>query len=130
MLSVCGRYTASDFTFSSTLSNSGALHACYYQKCSPDLSVGAELATNLRLGAGESRATLEGSVTGVFLAIAANDFAEVLKSSPARHSVYATTGSNHSIASGRLAFVLGLQGPCAAYDAACPPALVAGAAAR
>ena len=58
VLSVCGRYTASDFTFSSTLSNSGALHACYYQKCSPDLSVGAELETNLRMGAGESRATV------------------------------------------------------------------------
>merc|ERR1712154_759404 len=56
VLSAVGRYTGSDFTFSSTLANSGALHACYYQKCSQDLSVGAELEMNLR--AGESRASV------------------------------------------------------------------------
>jgi mitochondrial import receptor subunit TOM40 len=56
VLSVLGRYTGSDFTFSSSLSNSGALHACYYQKCSQDLSVGAELDTNIRMG--ESKATV------------------------------------------------------------------------
>ena len=56
MLSAVGRYTGSDFTFSSTLANSGALHACYYQKCSQDLSVGAELEMSLR--AGESRASV------------------------------------------------------------------------
>merc|ERR1719452_98221 len=42
VLSAVGRYTGSDFTFSSTLANSGALHACYYQKCSQDLRGGAE----------------------------------------------------------------------------------------
>merc|ERR1719422_412781 len=56
VLSAVGRYMGSDFTFSSTLANSGALHACYYQKCSQDLSVGAELEMNLR--AGESRASV------------------------------------------------------------------------
>ena len=56
VLSLVGRYTGSDFTFSSSLSNSGAVHACYYQKCSQDLSVGAELDTNLRMG--ESKATV------------------------------------------------------------------------
>ena len=56
VLSVVGRYTGSDCTVSTTVSNSGALHACYYQKCSQDLSVGAELETNLRMG--ESRATV------------------------------------------------------------------------
>ena len=80
-------------------------------------------------GAGRSRAALEGSLTGVFLAIAANDFAEVVRSSPAGRSVYAATGSSHSIASGRLSFVLGLQGPCVAYDTACSAALAAGHAA-
>ena len=56
VLSVVGRYTGSDCTVSTTVSNSGALHARYYQKCSQDLSVGAELETNLRMG--ESRATV------------------------------------------------------------------------
>merc|ERR1711995_259728 len=70
-----------------------------------------------------------GSLTGVFLGIAANDYAEVLRSSPAGCSVYAATGSSHSIASGRLGYVLGLHGLCAAYDLACSAALVANHAA-
>ena len=71
------------------------------------------------------RASLGGSLTGVFVAIAANEFAQLLATSPAGASVYAATGSAHSIASGRLSFVLGLHGACAAYDSACSAALVA-----
>ena len=56
VLSVVGRYSDSDFSLSGSLSNNGALHACYYQKCSQDLSVGAELDTNIKMG--ESRATV------------------------------------------------------------------------
>ena len=59
----------------------------------------------------------------------ANDFAEVLRTSPAGRSVYAATGSAHSIAAGRLSYALGLQGPCVAYDTACSAALAAGHAA-
>ncbi len=72
------------------------------------------------------RAELMGSATGVFLGIAGHDFVEVLKASPAGRSVYAATGSSHSIAAGRLSFVLGLQGPCVSYDTACSSALAAG----
>ena len=79
--------------------------------------------------AGLQRAALEGSATGVFCAIASFDFPTVLKASPAWGSVYAATGSSHSIASGRLSFVLGLQGPCCAYDTACSSAVAAGHAA-
>merc|ERR1719341_2410992 len=50
VLSVLGRYTGADYSLSATVSNSGSLHACYYQKCSSALSVGAELETNLRMG--------------------------------------------------------------------------------
>jgi len=56
VLSMVGRYTGIDYNASASLSNSGALHACYYQKCSQDLSVGAELDTNIKMG--ESRATV------------------------------------------------------------------------
>ena len=66
--------------------------------------------------AGLRRAELLGSETGVFVGIAANDFAEVLRASPAGRSVYAATGSSHSIAAGRLSYVLGLQGPCVSFD--------------
>ena len=59
----------------------------------------------------------------------ANCFAEVLRSSPTQSSVYAATGSSHSVAAGRLSYVLGLQGPCVSFDTACSSALVAGHAA-
>ena len=73
---------------------------------------------------------LSRSLTGVFVAIASNDWADIVKSSaPLSRSVYAATGSPHSIASGRLSFALGLQGPCVSYDTACSAALVASHAA-
>ena len=75
--------------------------------------------------AGHDRASLLGSNMGVFVGIAANDFAEVLKASPQGQSVYAATGAAHAIASGRLSYIFGLQGPCAAYDTACSSTLTA-----
>jgi len=48
-LSVAGRYSGPDYSLSSTLSNSGSLHACFYQKCSEDLQVGTELEANLKM---------------------------------------------------------------------------------
>ena len=76
-------------------------------------------------GSGLDRALLLGSNTGIFLGIGATEFAQVLAASPAGSSVYAATGSNLAIASGRLSYVLGLNGPCASYDTACSAALVA-----
>ena len=81
-------------------------------------------------GAGQTKVELSRSLTGVFVAIASNDWADIVKSSsPLSRSVYAATGSPHSIASGRLSFALGLQGPCVSYDTACSAALVASHAA-
>ena len=70
------------------------------------------------------RSALGGSLTGVHLGITAHEFEGVLAASPASASVYAATGSALSIASGRLSYVLGLHGACAAYDSACSAALV------
>jgi len=50
VLSALARYSGEDFSLSGTVSNAGSLHACYYQKCSNDLSVSTELETNLRMG--------------------------------------------------------------------------------
>jgi len=50
VLSLLARYSGPEFSLSGTISNSGSLHAAYYQKCSQDLSVGTELETNLRMG--------------------------------------------------------------------------------
>ena len=75
--------------------------------------------------AGLERESLEASLTGVFLGISTSDFTRVLAQLPGGAGVYAATGTSQSIASGRLSFVLGLQGPCASYDTACSAALVA-----
>jgi len=56
VLSLVARYSGSDFKLSGSVANTGAVHACYYQKCSQDLSVGAELESNIKMG--ESRASV------------------------------------------------------------------------
>ena len=85
-------------------------------------------------GAGMTRSTLAGSLTGVFVAITSDDFARLAPATRAGAtgaadgvptSAYSTTGTSHAIAAGRLSFVLGLHGPCAAYDTACSSGLVA-----
>ena len=73
----------------------------------------------------QDRASLEGSITGVFVGIIAGDYSAVLFASPAGSSVYASTSTVASVACGRLAYVLGLHGPAAAYDTACSSALTA-----
>lgn len=55
LLSIAGRYTASNYIWSGTLS-SNAAHACYYHKGSESLQVGVEVESDFRLG--ESVATL------------------------------------------------------------------------
>jgi len=56
VLSAAGRYSGPDYSLSTTIGNAGSLHACYYQKCSEELSVGAEIETNIRMQ--ESKATV------------------------------------------------------------------------
>ena len=64
--------------------------------------------------------------TGVFVGIERPDWATVQAAVPELHnSVYAATGGTVSVASGRLSFVLGLEGPCVSVDTACSSALVA-----
>eukprot|EP00966_Prymnesium_polylepis_P087375 2021975-Prymnesium_polylepis.1 len=76
--------------------------------------------------AGFTRALLDGTGAGVFLGIQALEYMEIVTSSPLASSVYGLSGAAHAVASGRLSFVLGLEGPCAAYDTACSAGLVAG----
>ena len=74
-------------------------------------------------GAGERRASLQVSDTAVFLGITHADFGVSLTTS--NKSVNAATEALISIASGRLSFVLGMQGPCTSVDTASSSALVA-----
>lgn len=76
--------------------------------------------------AGQSPDQLLGSQTGVFVGIASIDYGHLLLSqAPADIDAYLGVGFAHSIAAGRLAYVLGTQGPTVAIDTACSSSLVA-----
>jgi acyl transferase domain-containing protein/acyl carrier protein len=77
--------------------------------------------------AGQAPDSLTGSATGVFIGIGTSDYATLqLKNSPLDQiDAYKASGSAHSIASGRLSYVMGLQGPSVSIDTACSSSLVA-----
>ncbi|MEK7727815.1 MAG: SDR family NAD(P)-dependent oxidoreductase, partial [candidate division KSB1 bacterium] len=70
---------------------------------------------------------LVGSATGVFVGIGGMDYAlmQMKNYDPLNIDAYAGTGSAFSVASGRISYTLGLQGPCLAVDTACSSSLVA-----
>ncbi|GAA6617368.1 hypothetical protein NUACC26_031780 [Scytonema sp. NUACC26] len=69
---------------------------------------------------------LVGSQTGVFIGICGNDyFQRLLTRDPKEIDAYFATGISHSVASGRLSYILGLQGPSLSVDTACSSSLVA-----
>jgi 3-oxoacyl-(acyl-carrier-protein) synthase/NADPH:quinone reductase-like Zn-dependent oxidoreductase len=70
------------------------------------------------------RASLAGSLTGVFLGFSGSEFGQILAASPTGGSVYAATGTTLSIAAGRVSYTFGLHGPCVTQDTACSAALV------
>lgn len=76
--------------------------------------------------AGQGPTQLSGSATGVFVGICNNDYTMLLlQDDPEQIDAYLSSGNAHSVASGRLAYVLGLQGPALSVDTACSSSLVA-----
>lgn len=77
--------------------------------------------------AGQSPSRLNQSRTGVYLGVCSNDYAQLMLESgdPALVDMYYASGIAHSIASGRLSYLLGLQGPSVSLDTACSSSLVA-----
>lgn len=69
---------------------------------------------------------LTGSPTGVFVGICSIDhWHELLARSPANIDAYLATGNTHSVAAGRISYLLGLTGPSLAIDTACSSSLAA-----
>lgn len=76
--------------------------------------------------AGIAPDTLSESKTGVFVGINASDYAQMQSANGngSQTNAYTFTGTTFSVAAGRIAYLLGLQGPTFALDTACSSSLV------
>nr|QEO74739.1 short-chain dehydrogenase/reductase SDR [uncultured bacterium] len=75
--------------------------------------------------AGIDPSSLHGSQTGVFAGVMYHDYASRLDEIPEDVEAYLGLGTAGSVASGRVAYSLGLEGPAITVDTACSSSLVA-----
>ncbi len=69
--------------------------------------------------------SLRGSQTAVFAGVMYHDYIAGLRSLPADTMGYVGTGNSGGVLSGRVSYVLGLEGPAVTVDTACSSSLVA-----
>jgi acyl transferase domain-containing protein len=93
----------------------------------PQQRLALELAWEALENAGYAPANLQEAKTGIFLGIAGGDFSQLMlqAANPELLDVHYASGVAHSIAAGRISYVLGLKGPSIALDTACSSSLVA-----
>ncbi|MFG3714555.1 type I polyketide synthase [Micromonospora sp. NPDC047730] len=75
--------------------------------------------------AGIDPLSLRGSQTGVFVGLSTSNYGMGLSYVPEGVDMYLGTGNTTSVASGRISFTLGLNGPAVTVDTACSSSLVA-----
>ncbi|WP_344447652.1 polyketide synthase, partial [Kitasatospora nipponensis] len=75
--------------------------------------------------AGISPDSVRGAGVGVFTGSGIQDYEDLLDAAPEVAEAYMTTASASSVISGRVSYVLGLEGPSLSVDTACSSSLVA-----
>lgn len=92
----------------------------------PQQRLALEVAWETIENAGINPLSLAGSRTGVYLGICNADYSKlVMDQAVDAIDAYMATGSAHSIATGRISYLLDLEGPSLAVDTACSSSLVA-----
>jgi acyl transferase domain-containing protein/D-arabinose 1-dehydrogenase-like Zn-dependent alcohol dehydrogenase/aryl carrier-like protein len=84
-----------------------------------------EVAWEALWDAGIAPRRLAGSATGVFVAVYNSDYARLSMSDEQTIGSHTCAGISHSMASGRISFLLDLRGPSISVDTACSSSLVA-----